>query len=75
MTRLTLLAIGLFACIALTGCGSGEPAVTETDKANLEKLHKEGIGKVMADQAAKEGRQTPSLANPDGGPGPAGAGP
>lgn len=61
--------------ILVVGCGSSEPEVTSADKANLERLHTEGIGKVMADQAAKEGKQAPSLANPDGGPGPAGAGP
>lgn len=73
MKNITL--IPLLVGILLVGCGSAEPEATAADKANLEKLHTEGIGKVMADQAAKEGKQAPSLANPDGGPGPAGAGP
>lgn len=59
----------------LAGCSSSENEATASDKANLERLHQEGIGKVMADQAGKDGKQAPSLANPDGGPGPAGQGP
>lgn len=65
----------LVTAIIIVGCGSGESEPTETDRANLERLHQDGIGKVMADQAAKEGKTAPSLANPDGGPGPAGVGP
>jgi hypothetical protein len=74
MKREHLLLLSLAATVVL-GCGSEEPTVTETDKANLERLHKEGIGKVMSDQAAKDKSSVPSLANPDGGPGPEAKGP
>jgi uncharacterized protein YcfL len=62
--------------VALAGCGSGEQSMTQTDQDNLERLHKDGIGKVMAEDAAKKGQKAPAtLANPDGGPGPAAQGP
>ena len=55
----------------LAGCQSGEPDLTNKDKDNLERLHRDGIGKVMADEAKKNGNKGDvSLANPTGGPGP-----
>lgn len=61
--------IGLIPLVVLVAGCSGEPEVTATDKANLDRLHSEGIGKVMADDAAKKGQPAPSgvsLANPTG---------
>lgn len=69
-----ILVISVLTTIVL-GCSPDEPQATASDKANLERLHSDGIGKVMADQASKDGKKTPSLANPDGGPGPAAQGP
>lgn len=69
MKKLIILATVI---IAAVGCGSGEPEVTNTDKDNLERLHKDGIGKVMAEDAAKKGKVSGGLANPDGSAGPAG---
>ena len=71
-----MAALGLAACLFLAGCQSGEPNVTASDKDNLERLHKDGIGKVMADDAKKNGvKGDVSLANPNGGPGPEAQGP
>jgi|GEM_PF-6856226 len=70
-TRIALALLVVAA--ALGGCSpSGEPEVTATDKENIERLHKDGIGKVMAEDARKKGiKGDVSLANPTGGPGPA----
>jgi len=67
----------LFATVAfsIAGCSSGVPEGTAQDKANLDRLHRDGIGKVMADEAAKKGKQPPSLANPDGSTPPSVIGP
>ncbi|MGV3617547.1 MAG: hypothetical protein ACO1SV_19655 [Fimbriimonas sp.] len=67
-----ILAILCVASLALlAGCQSGEPQLTNQDQKNLDRLHKEGIGKVMADDAKKNGvKGDVSLANPTGAPGP-----
>lgn len=68
--------VGIASCLWLAGCQSGEPDVTPTDKENIERLHKDGIGKVMAEDAKRKGvKGEVSLANPTGGPGPEAQGP
>ncbi len=69
-TLIGALVLTATALVAVGCSSSGGEEGTAQDKANIERLHKEGIGKVMAEDAAKKGKKGPvSLANPDGGPG------
>ena len=44
MRRLLLGLVSIAALITVQGCSSDEPKATEKDKANIDRLAKEGIG-------------------------------